>query len=48
MGLEHDVERLSKEHGRAEGFQLLEMMRKRQKVYHNDIVDMEVSFLNHN
>lgn len=28
MGPGHDVERLSKEHGGAEGFQLVEKMRK--------------------
>lgn len=44
---EHDVERFSKEHGRAEGFQSAEKMRKRRNA-HCNIVDMEVSFLNAN
>lgn len=45
MGLEHDVERLSKEHCGAESFQVVEQMRKRQKVHRNTVA-MEVSFLN--
>lgn len=47
MGPENDVERLSEEHGGAEGFHLVETMRKRRKV-HLNIVHMEASFLSAN